>query len=121
MDCIVRELLELRLDPEVEPEPREKSKPFHGLRVVEGGGEPSLAVGEKGGEGLDQCAGCALDDRTVVISTSSKGRNSRPFRFPTRELATFATLLRLTILQRETTRYNAAGIYTVHTQLFHLV
>ena len=36
------------------------------LRVVEGGGEPSLAVGEKGGEGLGECAGRALDDRTVV-------------------------------------------------------
>ena len=67
MDHIVREPLELRLDPEVEPEPREEPEPFHGLRVVEGGGEPSLAVGEKGGEGLgEKCAGRALDDRTAV-------------------------------------------------------
>ena len=67
VEFIVRESPELCLDPEVEPEPREESEPFHGLRVVEGSGEPSFAVGEKGGEGLgEECAGRALDDRTVV-------------------------------------------------------
>lgn len=67
VEFIVREALELCLDPEVEPESREESKLLHGLCVVEGGAEPSLVVGEKVGEGLgEECAGRALDESAVA-------------------------------------------------------